>query len=308
MLLVSGLAADLDWVSYARGAPGFLKWHRTASHSLLGGAVIASVVAAGFSFLGRRRGASAAGRFVPALAVCAAGAGVHLLLDLCNSEGLKMLWPFSARWFAWDLAETVEPGLLLILLAGILLPGLMNLISEEIGARGKRRPGQRGAVMALSLAALYIGGRALLHQRAEALLGSHIYREEEPIRASAFPTFSPLLWRGVVETETAMYQVEAPVSPGARFDPRTARSQFKPEESQALARAISSEAAREFLAYARFPLARVDPAGDGWEVRIRDVRMASAARNTREIVAVITVDARGEVTGSALEWGSATRR
>jgi inner membrane protein len=308
MLLVSGLAADLDWVSYAWGAPGFLAWHRTASHSLLGGAVIAGAVAAGFSFLGRRRDASPAVRFLPAVAVCAAGAGLHLLLDLCNSEGVKLLWPFSARWFAWDLTETVDPGLLLILLAGILLPGLMNLISEEIGAHAKGRPGQRGAIMALSLVALYTGGRALLHERANTLLSSHIYREEEPIRASAFPTFSPLVWRGVVETETGLHLVEVPVWPGARFDPRTARSQFKPEESSTLERAVSSDAARMFLAYARFPLARVEPAGDGWEVRIQDLRLASAARNSAGIVAVIMLDAQGEITGESLEFESSARR
>ena len=308
MLLISGLAADLDWASYAWGAPEVLAWHRTASHSLLGAALIAGAVAAGFSLLGRRRKASPPVRFLPALAVCAAGAVLHLLLDICNNEGVKLLWPFSARWFAWDLAETVDPGLLLILLAGILLPGLMNLISEEIGGRAKRRPGQRGAIIALSLVALYMGGRALLHRRADTLLSAHIYRGEEPIHASAFPTFSPLLWRGVVETESALHQVEVPVSPGARFDPRTARSQFKPEESPALAQAVSSDAVRAFLAYARFPLARVEPAGDGWEVRIRDLRLASAGRNSTGIVAVITMNAQEEITGSALEFESSARR
>jgi inner membrane protein len=308
MLLVSGLAADLDWVSYAWGAPGFLAWHRTASHSLLGGAVIAVAAAAGFSFWGRRQRVTLPMRFGPALVVCAAGAVLHLLLDLGNSEGVKLLWPFSARWFAWDLTETVDPGLLLILLAGILLPALTSLISEEIGGRAERRPGQRGAIIALSLAALYMGGRALLHQRADALLSAHIYRGEEPIRTGAFPTFSPLLWRGVVETEGALHQVEVPVSPGARFDPRTARSQFKPEESPALARAVSSDAMRAFLTYARFPLARVEPAGDGWEVRIRDLRQLSAGRNATGIVAVITMNAQEEITGSALEFESSAGR
>jgi len=46
MLLISGLAADLDWISYTAGAPAFLQWHRTTSHSLLAGAAISAVVAA----------------------------------------------------------------------------------------------------------------------------------------------------------------------------------------------------------------------------------------------------------------------
>jgi len=313
MLLISALAADLDWASYAWGAPGFLAWHRTASHSLLGTVAIAAAVAAAFSLLGRWRLQSAPNpvRFVPALAVCAGGAGMHLLLDLTESYGVKLLWPFSAQWFALDLTEPVDPGLLLILLAGLLLPVLLNLITEEIGVRAKRRTGQRGAAIALSLVALYIGGRALLHARAETLLSSHIYRQEEPIRTGVFPTFSPLLWRGVVETETALHAVEVPISPGARFDARMARSQFKPENSQALERAVASDAARAFLAFARFPLARMEPTDDVFEVRIRDLRFvppSGTARSSTGIIAVIMVNGQGEIASSVLEFETSATR
>jgi hypothetical protein len=211
---------------------------------------------------------------------------------------VKLLWPFGPRWFAWDLAQEVDPGLLVILLAGLLLPALLNLVGEEIGARNRKRPGARGAVIALCLAALYFGGRALAHERADALLNAHTYRQETPIRAAAFPTVSPLLWRGVVETETGMHEVDVPLTPGAPFDPRLARSQFKPDDSPALQRAVASDAARAFLAFARFPLARVQPAGDGFEVRLRDLRQSTASAGASEIVAVILVNARQEVTSS----------
>jgi inner membrane protein len=301
MILISGTAADLDLTSYVAGPSGFLALHRTASHSLLGAAAIAAGVAAGFSLLSRRQ-ASQSVRLVSTLAVCAAGAGLHLLLDLTNSYGVMLLWPFSSRWFAWDYAESVDPGLLLILLAGLLVPVLLRLITEEIGARATRRPGQRGAVVALVLAALYIGGRALLHDRAVSLLNSHIYGQEEPIRVGAFPSFSPLMWRGLVETETALYQVEVPLSPGGRFDPRAARGQFKPENSQALESATGSDAARAFLAFARFPLARVDVADEGFQVQIRDLRFATLPPSPTAFVAVIELNVRGEVTSSALQF------
>jgi len=196
----------------------------------------------------------------------------------------------------------------LILLAGLLLPGLLNLITEEIGARAKRRPGQRGAIVALSLVVLYLGGRALLHQRAETLLNAHVYRQEEPLRTGAFPTTSPLTWRGVVETESAVHLLDVPLSPGARFDPRTARSQFKPENSHALERAAGSDAARAFLTFARFPLARVETIEDGSQVRMSDLRFFSAARNSTGIVAVIRLDSQGQVTRSALEFDSSGTR
>jgi inner membrane protein len=306
MLLVSGLAADADWSSYEGGAPAFLQWHRTASHSLLAAGAISAVVATGFWLADRRNQASRRVGYLTALAVCAAGAGLHLLLDLTNSAGVKLLWPFQPRWFAWDLAPEVDPALLVILLAGLLLPTLLHLVGEEIGARSQKRPGARGAVIALCLAAAYLGGRTVGHMRAQALLAAHVYNQEAPIRTGAFPTASPLRWRGVVETQTALHEAEVPLTPGASFDPRAARTDFKPDESPVLDHAVASEAARTFLAFARFPLARVQPVGDGYEVRLRDLRQLGS--DLGAIVAVVSVNARGEVTGSELRFDPSDRR
>src|SRR3989449_5451401 len=78
MMLVAGLAADLDWLSSLGGPSAFLSGHRTATHSLFGAVAIAVLVAAGFWALGRiyRRFSV---RFVPAALVCAMASGVHLL-------------------------------------------------------------------------------------------------------------------------------------------------------------------------------------------------------------------------------------
>ncbi len=124
MLLVSGLAADLDWLSYWGGPRAFLASHRTAGHSLVGSVAIAASTAAVFAWFarggshgdrqtGRVPDAKADGgvsfgtarwgggavpfRFWRALAVCGAGAGSHLVLDLTNSYGVKLCWPFSAQ-------------------------------------------------------------------------------------------------------------------------------------------------------------------------------------------------------------------
>jgi inner membrane protein len=227
---------------------------------------------------------------------------LHPLLDLTNSYGAKLLWPFTPAWFAWDSSEPVDPGLLLILLVGLLLPALLHLVSDEIGVRTKRRPGQRGALLALVVAALYLTSRALLHERAVTVLGSHIYGQEEPIRTGAFPSFSPLLWRGVVETETAVHNLEVPLWPGTWFDPRAARTHFKPQNSRPLEAAIGSDAGRVFLAFARFPLARVESIGDGFAVQIRDLRFASTPPSAAAVTAFIRLDGSGEVISSILEF------
>jgi hypothetical protein len=143
------------------------------------------------------------------------------------------------------------------------------------------------------------------HQRADALLNAHTYREESPIRTGAFPTASLLRWRGVVETQAAMHQVEVSVLPGTGFDPLTAITSFKPAESEILRRAVANDAARPFLAAARFPLARVQPLEDGFEVQIYDLRDSGS---TSTMVAVVKVNSRNEITQNDLQFITDRRR
>src|SRR4051812_49978824 len=45
----------------------------------------------------------------------------HPLLDLLNNYGVRLLMPFSGRWFYGDAMFIIDPWLLLILCAGTLL-------------------------------------------------------------------------------------------------------------------------------------------------------------------------------------------
>jgi inner membrane protein len=301
MLLVSGVVADVDWVSYAGGARAFLSWHRAATDSLLGTAVIAVVTAAFFVYFGRRN-SSRPVRLLPALSICAAGAGLHLLLDLTNSYGVMLLWPFSPRWFAWDLAGRIDPWVLLLLLAGLLLPALFGLISEEVGARPRGHRGQRGAIVALAAVGLYFGGRALAHERALALLNARVYAGATPLRVAAFPDpSSPLDWRGIVDTDDAVDEIAVPVLSAEPIDPDTARRHFKPAESEVLERARRSPSAQAFLAFARFPLAAVERTPEGYEVRIRDLRFAAMSSGW-EVIAVVELNEQEQVTADLLQF------
>jgi inner membrane protein len=302
MLLVSGLVADVDWVTRLGSASTFLHGHRTATHSLAGTVAIVAVVAIGFWLAGRKYPKIAVG-MLTALLICAVGAGVHLLLDLLNGYGVKLLWPFSAKWFAWDLADSVDAGILFFLLAGLLLPELFRLVLEEIGSKPKKSGRQRGAIVSLILVGLFVAGRAFAHQRAIALLDSREYRSQVPIEVAAFPRPSnPLVWSGVVETDNALVNVEVPLGPVSVFNPELADVHFKPEQSLALKNAVSSATAVHFLSYARFPLAHVEPEGDGFQVRLRDMRFASELSGRRGILAVIHLNAQSQVIGEYLEF------
>jgi len=307
MLLVAGLAADLDWLSVASGARAFLHGHRTVTHSLVGTAMIAVVTAGAFWRLGRKHPAAPV-RFTRALVVCAAGAGVHLLLDLTNSYGVKLLWPFREGWYAWDLFDAIDPWALILLLLGLLLPGLFRLVSEEIGARPRERGAQRGAIIALVLLALYGGGRWALHERALELLGSRIYHGRTPLAIGAFPAgASPLNWFGVVETDNTLEELEVSLAPGSTFDPDAARTHFKPEASPALDAARQSEVAQDFLKFARFPLASVEKTSEGYHVELRDLRFASPLPARRGLVAAVELNRQVQVIGEQLRFGPAWR-
>jgi len=306
MLVVSGLIADVDWVTRMGGASAFLQWHRTATHSLLGTAALAAGVAASFWFIGRkfgRKNPNLAVQLITAIFICAIGAAAHLLLDLLNGSGVKLLWPFSAKWYAWDAAESVDAWIIFFLLAGLLLPELFRIIHEEIGARPKRQGRQRGAIAGLILVTLFIAGRVYAHQRALALLDAREYRAQAPLVVAAFPNPSnPLAWHGVVETDNALLNVEVPLGPGRNFDPDLAEVHFKPQPSLALNNAVASSTAIEFLNWARFPLANVEPNGAGFEVRIRDMRYASELPGQQGIVAVIELNPQNQVISERLEF------
>jgi inner membrane protein len=306
MLVVSGTIADVDWVTRLGGASAFLHGHRTATHSAIGTAVIIAGVSAAFWLAGRKYPKLAVGIF-PALLICTAGAGVHLLMDLLNDYGVQLLWPFTSKWYAWDLAGSVDGWILFFLLCGLLIPELFRLVHEEIGAKPKKTGRRRGVIVGLSFVVLFVAGRGFAHQRAIALLDSRLYSGEAPLEVAAFPRPSnPLVWSGVVETDNALVTVDVPLGPLSLsvFDPDLGDVYFKPEQSLALKNAVNTATAVDFLSCARFPLAHVEPEGPGYQVRLRDMRFASERPGRRGIIAIIHLNAQSLVVSERLEFDS----
>jgi inner membrane protein len=302
MLIVSGLAADVDWATRFGGAGAFMRWHHSATHSLFGSVVLIAVLTAIFWLAGRKYPKFAFALF-PAIVICTIGTAMHLLLDLLNSDGIKLLWPFSRKWFAWDLADRVDTWVIFSLLCGLLLPELFRLVLEEIGSRPGKHGRQRGAIAGLILVALFITGRAFAHQRALALLDSREYRGHAPLEIAAFPHSSnPFDWSGVVETDIALATVDTPLGPFSVFDPELAEVYFKPESSLTLTNAMNSRTAIAFLEYARFPLADVEAESSGYVIRLRDMRFVAGLPGERGIIAVINLNKESLVAGEHLEF------
>jgi membrane-bound metal-dependent hydrolase YbcI (DUF457 family) len=320
MLVVSGVAADLDYASYLGGPAAFLRFHRTLLHSLLGSACLAFAIAAGFCAIDRARArkrdtpatdnhAPAALPFAPALAACAVGVIAHLLLDLASGIGVQVLWPFRAGWRAWDLLTNLDPWILILLIAGLLLPELLRLVSEEIGERKKRPRGQLGAIVALIFFFAYAGVRADLHSRAISLLLSREYHGRTPLAAGAFPASStPFRWRGVVGTEDTIEEAEVSLLPGSEFDPDRTRTLFKPEPSAALDAGQRTSAAAKYLAYARFPFAGIAESDEGYRFELRDARFPSGDSSPDNIIVVVEMSKSLQIRTEEFRYASSQSR
>ena len=301
MLIVAGVAGDLDWFTALAGPRAFLLGHRTITDSICGAAAIAILTALIFTIATRKTSSSPI-KFPRALSVCAIGAALHVLFDLTNSYGVKLFWPFNEKWFALDSVAQFDAIILVFLAGGILLPMLFRLVGEEIGAQ-RRTKGVFSAIFAFVLVFAYVGARYVLHDRAVTLINSRLYNGAPPVSVGAFPDSpSPFHWAGVIITESNLLRAEVPVLIGT-YDPFSAKAFYKPEESAAMDAARASSTAILFLSFARFPRAHVDRNDRGYHIEITDMRFEIGTPPGRSMMAAIDVDENAHVTHEELRFG-----
>jgi membrane-bound metal-dependent hydrolase YbcI (DUF457 family) len=309
--LAAGTFADADRVAVLFGPSAWLRVQGTWLHSLPGALLLAAIVAGVFLVLERSKAQPQSALLSPAPLFAAAGlaALLHIALDLCQSDGVALLWPFRARRTALDWTGGADPWILSLLLAGLLFPALLGLVTEEIGAKEKGPRGRAGAVLALAAICAFLAARAVLHERAVALLDARTYRSELPLRVAAFPeNLSPFHWHGIVETRSALHLLALNVGPGAALDPEAALDIFKPEPSKILEAAQNDESARRFLAVARFPKATMEKTPEGYRVELHDLRYAAAGNSERATAAFVVFNAEGKLLEQGIVWDTSARR
>ena len=310
-MVLAGTIADLDLASALVGPGTYLNARHALTHSILGTVVVIAIAVVSALGLRTKSGVprmagttNGPGIFMLVMATALA-AVVHVLLDVCTSGGVALFWPWRQTRFAFDWLPRVDPWILALLLAGILLPELFGLVGSEIGTKVTAPRGRNGAIVALTLVLIYVGARATLHGHAVAQLDAHTYRGDSPRWLAAFADpVSLVTWHGMVETATQICSVDVPASESARFDPESGTCVHKPEDSPALAASEQTEPTKKFLQAARFPKASVGATVDGTEVVVRDMR-DSAENETRFAVAVrVLLDRKGKVTTQEMLWAS----
>jgi membrane-bound metal-dependent hydrolase YbcI (DUF457 family) len=140
ILLATALAPDLDLLSSFGGAVAYLRFHRSLLHSLPAALIIAFVIAIGAYFADRRFTGSTAAEplgFVCAFGICLLGVAFHDVLDLVDSGGVQLFWPFHTKWYAWNLTANLDPWILAVLVAGLLLRELFRRKNSRAGSAGR---------------------------------------------------------------------------------------------------------------------------------------------------------------------------
>jgi membrane-bound metal-dependent hydrolase YbcI (DUF457 family) len=315
MLLVSGVAADLDYLSYFGGPATFLRFHHTLLHSIVGSALVALTTAIIFFLLYRvtksndltnradamRPELSA----VFALLICLIGVASHILLDLVSGIGVQLFWPFRAGWIGCELMTSLDPWILALLSTALLLPELLKLVSEEIGEQKKSTRGRAAAIVALAILVLYVGARAALHRQAVDLLSSREYHARPPLASAAFPlAATPFTWRGVVSTDATAEELQVSLLPGREFDTDRSFVRYKPESSPALDAGENTQVAKAFLAYARVPFASVIRKEDGYIFELRDLRFPPSDMSPENMVARVDFNRNLQIQDEGLRFAS----
>src|SRR5437868_9722534 len=135
-MMLAANAPDFDAVSWLAGPAAYIHLHRNITHSLAGLPVMALLSVAIVRVLGRRKI-----RWLPAFLIALVAVASHLVLDLTNVYGVRLLLPFSGHWFHWDLTGVIDLTIWAILLLAVGATFLGRLVGSEIGESRKSSGG-----------------------------------------------------------------------------------------------------------------------------------------------------------------------
>jgi membrane-bound metal-dependent hydrolase YbcI (DUF457 family) len=123
-LVLAANAPDLDGLVMVQGTYASLALRRGLTHGPLAMLLLPLVVAGGillYDRLWRRRRSRdvAAARPLAVFGLAALGVLTHPLLDWMNTYGIRLLMPFSDRWFYGDALFIIDPWIWLLLAAPV---------------------------------------------------------------------------------------------------------------------------------------------------------------------------------------------
>lgn len=259
-LMIAANLPDVDVLVFATDLPS-VAFRRGWTHGVLAQAllpVLLTGIMLGISRLRPTRGDGPPIRARGLLLLAYAGVLSHVFLDLLNTYGVRLLMPFSNRWFYGDSVFIIDPWLWLALGVGVWLTA--------------RRGVATAARHALTLALIYIVAMWMNGRLARSLVLDEwrTMRGGDPIRLMVGPQPVTPFRRQVIvdagiEYETGTLDL---FSRRVTFDAIVAKN----DTDLHVARARAAPNIRAFLVWSRFPFWTIEKTPEGTRVTVSDMR------------------------------------
>lgn len=296
--IVAANIPDIDCIVLLGGTLPYLRYHRHLTHSLVAIPFMAVVAVLLVALYPRKPGEPPI-RWLPAFAAAIVGVLSHILLDLTNVYGIRLLLPWSGGWTHWDLVPVVDFLIWAILLLGLAAPLLNRLLNSELGVK-KRSVGTGWAIFSLLLLIGYDWARRDLHDYALGQLESRTYNGLGARRVGAFPLANPLHWEGVAEMSYGYIVV--PVDVMRTFDPTIGQAYYKGELTPALEAVRATDPFQRLQEFVQWPVWSNSPAQAG-ATRVSLIDLRFGRPNQPGFTSVGTVSKSGQVLDSQFILG-----
>lgn len=253
-LIGATLLPDVDHIMLRLLGPmAYLKYHRGFTHSIIGGLLLALLLA-GLVYIIIRSSRKVG--YLRLFGLSILGIYTHILLDLITSYGTQLLFPFSTYRYSLDLVFIVDPYLTLIFLAPLVFMRFSKI---------------RMTIIALSLTVVYLV-TAFINQGMASAKGNKIAREMgiEIVRYGVFPLpLSPFRWSVIVEDRWRYYQMNLDILKGNRSIMVFEKG---PWDNGLIKKAGDMEIVKTYLWFARFPMVTLKEIKGGYLLEYYDLR------------------------------------
>jgi len=294
-LVAAANVPDAEGLFRLGGSAVYIRQYHGATHSLPGAAALGLAVAV-LAAVGLQR-ARLPFRFPRLAALGLIGAASHLLLDLCQGYGERLLWPLSGARYGISLMASLDVANLAVLLLGLSIPLLLNAVNDEIHAR--RVDPRMGALLALAAVIALVPARYLLRTRADYGAAAALVQEEQSYSLHPSP-FAPWRWYMVQDTGISYLSGEVDAI-GQRALPGVRRFR-KPLPNNVLLAVGDTEAGRAFLDLAVYPLFTLEQGGKGMLVRIRDMQFFIPGAGPRPYSLEVEINSELKVLRESVEF------
>jgi inner membrane protein len=273
-LVIASNLPDVDVLVFFSDTPS-VAFRRGWTHGPLAQVLLPVLLTAAFVLFDRwrpprTRGAPAIDAGALLLLTCL-GVVLHVGMDWLNSYGVRLLMPFSGRWFYGDAIFIIDPWLWLTLAAGIVL------------ARRARRGRPARAALILSAAyilAMIVSARAARATVLDAWVESH---GRTPAALMVGPAPVNPLQKVVIVDDGEYYERGRFTWVGARAE-YTSQRVPKNDVHPAAIQARHDRAFEAILSWSRFPVYEVIPVEGGTRVTISDMRFSAQLFRASTIV------------------------